>query len=148
MTRKAPKTSDIKEVNAFVGSKLKQRRIMLNMTQEQLGAAIGVSFQQIMKYEKGSSNLTVLKVMEICDALQVEAGYFFTGAPKPRRNAAANNTSNNNSKIRGTALTQKQLNEFLASKFGLRLIDGFLQLNKSHQHMIEANIRALQRKEK
>ena len=68
----------------LVGQRLRWRRRMLGLTQQQLGAACGVSFQQIQKYECAYSRMSVAMLWKLACVLDVDAGYFFAGLPQAR----------------------------------------------------------------
>jgi transcriptional regulator with XRE-family HTH domain len=55
--------------------------MVLGMTQEELGDAIGVTFQQVQKYEKGANRISASSLQQIADMLGVPVAYFFDGAP-------------------------------------------------------------------
>lgn len=67
-------------VDLHVGKRLKQRRMLLGMTQEQLADKVGVSFQMVQKYEKGSCRVGASRLMQIATALKVEPAFFFDEA--------------------------------------------------------------------
>lgn len=73
--RKAPNPIDV-----LVGSRLKLRRTMVGMTQEKLGDQLGVTFQQIQKYEKGANRIGASRLQEISRILEVPVAYFFEDA--------------------------------------------------------------------
>ena len=75
-SRKAPNGID-----AHVGGRIRLRRMTLNMAQEKLGDTLGVSFQQIQKYEKGTNRVGASRLQAIAQALDVPVSYFFDGAP-------------------------------------------------------------------
>ena len=58
-------------VDKHVGSRVRMRRIMLGMSQEKLGEALGLTFQQIQKYEKGTNRMSVGRLMHIAEVLNV-----------------------------------------------------------------------------
>jgi transcriptional regulator with XRE-family HTH domain len=60
-----------------VGARLRERRIMLGLSQQQLAELIGVTFQQAYKYERGINRVTSGRLYEIAQALDVDIGYFF-----------------------------------------------------------------------
>lgn len=60
---------------------MRLRRMMLGITQEKLGEAVGVTFQQIQKYEKGTNRIGAGRLWTISKTLTVETGYFFDGLP-------------------------------------------------------------------
>ena len=66
-------------VDAHVGERLKQRRLTLGLSQERLGELLGLTFQQIQKYERGSNRLGASRLYEAACALDVEIAYFFDG---------------------------------------------------------------------
>lgn len=68
-------------IDKHVGARLRERRGILGVTQQQLGAAIGVSFQQIQKYEKGLNRIGAGRLREAARILGVNPGYFYDGSP-------------------------------------------------------------------
>jgi transcriptional regulator with XRE-family HTH domain len=64
---------------------MRQRRILLGLTQEQMARSIGVTYQQAHKYEKGLNRITAGRLYAIAQALGVEVGYFFEGAQTATR---------------------------------------------------------------
>jgi transcriptional regulator with XRE-family HTH domain len=82
----------IQDVDRYVGLRLRERRIMLGLTQQQLAELIGVTYQQAHKYEKGVNRIAAGRLDRIARALGVEVGYFFDGmdgdrsfAPTPQQ---------------------------------------------------------------
>src|SRR5262252_3285858 len=76
MAKKAPNPID-----KHVGSRVRMRRMMLAMSQEKLGDAIGLTFQQVQKYEKGANRIGASRLQQISGILQVPVSFFFEGAP-------------------------------------------------------------------
>ena len=66
-------------VDTFVGKRLRQRREMRGLPQKELARALGISFQQVQKYESGANRISASKLWELCCVLDVEPGYFFEG---------------------------------------------------------------------
>jgi transcriptional regulator with XRE-family HTH domain len=66
-------------VDTQVGARLRTRRLLLGVSQEELGKAVGVSFQQIQKYEKGTNRIGASRLQRLAHALQVPIAYFFQG---------------------------------------------------------------------
>jgi len=60
---------------------VRMRRIMLGMSQEKLGDALGLTFQQVQKYEKGTNRIGASRLQQIAHFLQVPVSFFFEGAP-------------------------------------------------------------------
>jgi transcriptional regulator with XRE-family HTH domain len=73
----AKKDSD--PVDKHVGSRVRMRRKMLNMSQGELADALGVTFQQVQKYEKGSNRISASRLQEAARILQVPVPFFFEG---------------------------------------------------------------------
>jgi transcriptional regulator with XRE-family HTH domain len=71
-----PRTQD---VDRYIGARMRERRIMLGLTQHQLAELIGVTYQQAHKYEKGINRVASGRLYHIAQALAVEVGYFFEG---------------------------------------------------------------------
>jgi transcriptional regulator with XRE-family HTH domain len=63
-------------VNKIIGLRLKMRRNNLGITQSDLGNKLGVTFQQIQKYEKGQSNISIHKLLQISEILKIPVDYF------------------------------------------------------------------------
>lgn len=76
------------DVDAFVGRRIRRRRRLMGMTQQELGEACGVCFQQVQKYEAGRTRLSVAMLWSLRTALKVDIGYFFSGFAE--QDAAAN----------------------------------------------------------
>lgn len=66
-------------VDRWVGRRVCEQRIRLGYSQSDLGAALGVSFQQVQKYEKGANRISASKLFEIAQFFKSEIGYFFDG---------------------------------------------------------------------
>jgi transcriptional regulator with XRE-family HTH domain len=69
-------------VDRHVGSRVRMRRITVGMSQEKLGEALGVTFQQIQKYEKGANRISASRMQSIAQVLGVPVSFFFDGAPR------------------------------------------------------------------
>ena len=70
-----------KPVDAHVGHRVRMRRMMLGMGQMQLAEAVGLTYQQIQKYEKGINRVSASRLHEFAQILQVVVSWFFEGAP-------------------------------------------------------------------
>jgi transcriptional regulator with XRE-family HTH domain len=68
-------------IDIHVGARLRMRRMMVAMSQEKLGAALGITFQQIQKYEKGANRIGASRLQQIANILQVPPAFFFEEAP-------------------------------------------------------------------
>ncbi len=67
-------------IDKHVGSRVRMKRILMGMSQEKLGEALGLTFQQVQKYEKGSNRIGASRLQEIAKTLQVPPSFFFEGA--------------------------------------------------------------------
>jgi transcriptional regulator with XRE-family HTH domain len=76
MRRSTGRTQD---VDRHVGARVRERRIMLGLTQQQLADLIGVTYQQAHKYERGINRVSAGRLYEIAQVLSVPVGYFFDG---------------------------------------------------------------------
>lgn len=74
----------IDEVDFLVGRQLRRRRRLMGLTQQELGAACGISFQQVQKYECANNRMSVAILWRFACALEVDISYFFTGAAQRR----------------------------------------------------------------
>jgi transcriptional regulator with XRE-family HTH domain len=97
------------------------RRLMLSMSQEKLGAALGLTFQQVQKYEKGANRIGASRLQQLSHILQVPVAFFFEGGP----NASAPHGSN------GSALSMAQIDDFVSDLDGLRLIRAFMRIDNA-----------------
>jgi transcriptional regulator with XRE-family HTH domain len=68
-------------IDRHVGSRVRMQRMMLGMSQEKLGEAIGLTFQQVQKYEKGTNRISASRLQHIAHVLNVPVAFFFDGAP-------------------------------------------------------------------
>lgn len=66
-------------VDVHVGKRVRQRRWMVGMTQQQLAEQVGIKFQQIQKYETGMNRISASRLWDISEALNVPVSYFFDG---------------------------------------------------------------------
>jgi transcriptional regulator with XRE-family HTH domain len=67
------------DIDRLVGRRMRERRVMLGLTQQQMADLIGVTYQQAHKYEKGINRIAAGRLHHIAQALGVEVGYFFQG---------------------------------------------------------------------
>jgi transcriptional regulator with XRE-family HTH domain len=74
-------------VDRHVGNRIRMRRLMLRMTQEELAGELGLTFQQVQKYEKGTNRISASRLQHIANVLDVQVPFFFQGAPLLRGQA-------------------------------------------------------------
>jgi transcriptional regulator with XRE-family HTH domain len=111
MPKKAPNPID-----KHVGSRVRMRRMMLGMSQEKLGDALGLTFQQVQKYEKGTNRIGASRLQQISLILQVPVSFFFEGAPSLVEGQDGF----------GEAPSPAYVTDFLASPEGLALVKAFM----------------------
>jgi transcriptional regulator with XRE-family HTH domain len=112
-----PKTKTANPIDTHVGSRLRMRRMMLGMSQEKLGEAFGLTFQQVQKYEKGVNRMGSSRLQHAAHILQVSVPFFFEGAP-------------GGDELSETAPSPAYVNEFVSSEDGLRLVKAFTQITR------------------
>ena len=105
-------------IDKHVGSRLRMRRMMLGMSQTSLGDALGITFQQVQKYETGANRISASRLQHISHILQVPVPFFFEGAPDQPRGAS------------GPA-TPTYVSEFLSSTDGLALVKAFPKIKEA-----------------
>jgi transcriptional regulator with XRE-family HTH domain len=72
-------TSRAKEVDRYVGGRIRERRIMMGLTQQEMAELIGVTYQQAHKYERGINRVSAGRLFDIAQALGVPVSHFFDG---------------------------------------------------------------------
>src|ERR1700739_2445091 len=115
LAKKAPNPTD-----KHVGSRVRMRRMMLGMSQEKLGDALGLTFQQVQKYEKGTNRIGASRLQQISQILQVPVAFFFDGAPSAPGSARADGM--------GEAPSPAYVSDFLATSDGLALTKAFMRI--------------------
>jgi transcriptional regulator with XRE-family HTH domain len=75
-------------VDMHVGQRIRRRRWMLGMTQQQLGEAVGIKFQQIQKYETGMNRVSASRLYDIATSLEVPVSFFFDGVTEENADIA------------------------------------------------------------
>ena len=112
IAKKAPNPTD-----KHVGARVRMRRMMLGMSQEKLGDALDLTFQQVQKYEKGANRIGASRLQQISQILQVPVSFFFDGAPSapglPHDGFSA-------------APSPAYVSDFLATSDGLALTKAFM----------------------
>ena len=114
----APMPND--PTDKYVGSRIRMRRLTRKMSQAALGDAVGVTFQQIQKYEKGTNRIGSSRLQRVANVLKVPVSYFFDGGP------------NSLNQTRAKRELSDYTSEFLATPDGLALTRAFLRLPKGN----------------
>jgi transcriptional regulator with XRE-family HTH domain len=119
------------EVDVHVGQRIRQRRTQLGLSQTNLGQALGVTFQQVQKYEKGVNRVGSSRLAQLAEVLQVPIESFFEGAPGNKVKRL---------KIGDSIVADADLAAFLGERTNLRMIANFLaadaKLKKAVQQML------------
>jgi transcriptional regulator with XRE-family HTH domain len=118
MAKKAPNPTD-----KHVGARVRMRRMMLSMSQEKLGDALGLTFQQVQKYEKGANRIGASRLQQIAQILQVPVSFFFEGAPSAPGLAHLEGMSE--------APSPAYVSDFLATSDGLALTKAFMNIKSA-----------------
>ena len=116
-------------IDTHVGSRVRMRRMMLKMSQEKLGDALDITFQQVQKYEKGTNRISASRLQQISNILQVPVSFFFEGTP-------------GQSKAKDDAPSPAYVTDFLATRNGLTLTKAFMKikdakLRRNIVHLVE-----------
>jgi transcriptional regulator with XRE-family HTH domain len=106
-------------VDKHVGSRVRMRRVLIGMSQERLGDALGLTFQQVQKYEKGINRIGASRLQQISNILGMQVEFFFEGAPsgETRPVEGFNEVSDT-----------PYVADFLASNEGVQLNRAFLRI--------------------
>ena len=105
-------------IDKHVGKRVRMRRLMLGRSQTQLGEALGLTFQQVQKYEKGTNRISASRLQRISEAFQVPVEFFFDGAPHVRGQRTA----------QPDAPSPQFVSDYLATSDGLQLTKAFMQI--------------------
>ena len=104
--------------DVHVGNRVRMRRLMLKVSQGKLADAIGVTFQQVQKYEKGINRMGSSRLQQIANFLQVPIPFFFEGSP-------------GQSKLDGKTPSPAYVSEFLSTSDGLKLMRAFVRIKSA-----------------
>lgn len=96
-------------VDRHVGGRVRLRRTLAGMSQEQLGEQLGVTFQQVQKYEKGSNRISASRLWQIAEILDVPVAFFFEGTRTSAAQNAAGFAEDRQAEITGIANSTESL---------------------------------------
>jgi len=99
-----------KAVDCHVGARIRSRRLMLNLSQTKLADALGLTFQQVQKYEKGTNRVGASRLAQIAETLQVPVSWFFEGT---------------GGKMRKSDGSENAIDNFVATTDGVALVRAF-----------------------
>jgi transcriptional regulator with XRE-family HTH domain len=102
-------------IDKHVGERVRMYRVKARMSQEALGTQLGITFQQIQKYEKGTNRVGSSRLQQISEILDVPVASLFEDLPGPKRTDSDN--------------LMNQFVEFVGTSLGLRLIQGCMKIH-------------------
>jgi transcriptional regulator with XRE-family HTH domain len=105
----------------YVGSRVRMRRLMLHMSQERLADQLGLTFQQVQKYEKGTNRISASRLQEISHILEVPVPFFFEGSPQ----------SFGGSRKSGDGPSLAYITDFLGNADGHALVRAFIKIKNA-----------------
>jgi transcriptional regulator with XRE-family HTH domain len=111
--------SGLNPIDKHVGSRVRMRRLMLKMSQSDLADGLGLTFQQVQKYEKGTNRIGASRLQQISQILQVPVPFFFDRAP------------GQSGVVAEIADSDSYVNDFLATSDGLALAKAFMRISDS-----------------
>ncbi|WP_370675006.1 helix-turn-helix domain-containing protein [Pleomorphomonas sp. PLEO] len=114
--KKIPNPADV-----HVGTRIRMRRMILGISQEKLGTVLGVTFQQVQKYEKGATRVGAGRLLEIANYLGVPVSYFFETAVFEALEARGPNGE--------MIAVTNEFDQFVRSSEGIKLNSAFLGIN-------------------
>ena len=104
-------------VDAHVGKRIRHRRWMVGMTQQQLADKVGIKFQQIQKYETGMNRVSASRLWDIADALGVQIAFFFEGLTENQQ-------------------TETPLGDMMADKEALELVRSYYSIPEAQRRRL------------
>jgi transcriptional regulator with XRE-family HTH domain len=103
-------------IDKHVGTRVRMLRLIRHVSQTQLGDALGITFQQVQKYEKGTNRISASRLQQMSDILKVPVPFFFEGAPGADARSGVDVTD--------------EITAFLATTDGLTLAQAFTRIRK------------------
>lgn len=105
-------------IDRHVGSRVRMRRMLAGVSQEKLGDGLGLTFQQVQKYEKGSNRISASRLQQIAKMLDVPVSFFFDGAP----------TGDMPTGGFSDAASSAYVSDFMSSSEGVQLTKAFVRI--------------------
>jgi transcriptional regulator with XRE-family HTH domain len=121
-------------VDLHIGQRVRHRRWLLGMTQQQLAQSVGIRFQQIQKYESGANRVSASRLWDLAQALDIPVSFFFEGLTDSKAEM------NGNGNVEAGVLQNKETMDLIRAYYGLdegprrRLLDLAKALSGSEQH--------------
>lgn len=122
-------------VDVHVGARLRQRRTLLGMSQEKLGEAVALTFQQIQKYERGANRIGASRLYQLAQVLDVSVSYFFEEMPGEVQKTRGDYASKASSQV----LENVQVSDPMARRETLELVRAYYRIEdpKVRKRMFE-----------
>ncbi len=108
-------------IDRHVGARVRMRRMLAGVSQERLGEGLGLTFQQVQKYEKGSNRISASRLQQIAKMLDVPVSFFFDGAP----------TGDMPQGGFSDAASTAYVSDFLATSEGVQLTKAFVRIKSA-----------------
>jgi transcriptional regulator with XRE-family HTH domain len=113
-------------IDVHVGSRVRMRRMLLGISQEKLGNLLGLTFQQVQKYEKGANRIGASRLFELAAILGVSVQYFFVDAP-----SIEDRPAKSRGLAEGRANDGEVTFDFLGSREAIELNRAFMSISNS-----------------
>jgi transcriptional regulator with XRE-family HTH domain len=123
--RKLTTQRKVTTVDAVIGQRIRARRMERHLSQGDLGDIVGVTFQQVQKYEKGVNRIGAARLQQVADALQTDLAYFMGDMGN------------------GKAKAPSKLSTFMATKDGLDIVEAMMKLDESLRRSVITLARSL-----
>jgi transcriptional regulator with XRE-family HTH domain len=107
-------------IDKYVGSRVRMQRLVLGMSQKNLAKALGITFQQVQKYERGTNRIGASRLQQIASILRITPSFFFEGAPQ---------TPEAKTEAAGNKLLPTYVSDFLATNEGLHFAKAFVRIS-------------------
>ena len=104
-------------IDRHAGSRVRMRRMIVGMSQEKLGEALGITFQQVQKYENGTNRISASRLQQIAKVLGVPIQFFFEGAPHV-----------SSQRVTATDVSPDYVADFLTTSEGVQLTRAFVRI--------------------
>jgi transcriptional regulator with XRE-family HTH domain len=104
-------------IDRHVGGRVRMRRLIVRMSQEKLGEALGITFQQVQKYEKGTNRIGASRLQQIAEVLRVPIEFFFEGVPHVTSQGVV-----------ASAVAPGYVADFLSTSEGVQLTRAFMRV--------------------
>lgn len=120
-----------RSIDRHIGARLRARRLTVGMSQEKLGGLLGITFQQIQKYEKGLNRVSSGRLLRIADVLGVNYSYFLAGAPEAEAMTGEGRAA------------QQRIGDFIGSKEGVSIIAAWTKITPAQRRIMAELIQSL-----